>query len=94
MNATSFIRLMSLAIGQTLTSRTRSSSPTSTTRPMSEPGSLARLGAKFRWWHMRADGCLHADDLAPLLTPRTRLVACALTSNALGAFSMRARPRT
>src|SRR5215813_12504537 len=33
---------------------------------------------------MRDDGCLHVDDLKPLLNSRTRLVACTLTSNALG----------
>ncbi len=45
---------------------------------------LERMGAKFVWWKMRDDGCLHVDDLKPLLTARTRLVACTLTSNALG----------
>jgi cysteine desulfurase family protein (TIGR01976 family) len=35
---------------------------------------------------MRPDGCLHTEDLAPLLSSRTRLVACTLTSNALGSI--------
>jgi cysteine desulfurase family protein (TIGR01976 family) len=35
---------------------------------------------------MRSDGNLHADDLAPLLNARTRLVACTATSNALGSI--------
>ncbi len=47
---------------------------------------LERMGAKFVWWKMRDDGCLHVDDLKPLLSSRTRLVACTLTSNALGSI--------
>jgi cysteine desulfurase family protein (TIGR01976 family) len=47
---------------------------------------LERMGAKFVWWKMRADGCLHVDDLKPLLSSRTRIVACTLTSNALGSI--------
>jgi cysteine desulfurase family protein (TIGR01976 family) len=87
MNATSFIRLMSLAIGQTLTSRDEIIiTDLDHEANVATWLALAPLGAKFRWWHMRADGCLHAHDLAPLLTPRTRLVACALTSNALGSI--------
>ena len=35
---------------------------------------------------MREDGTLHASDLAPLLGPRTRLVACTVASNALGSI--------
>jgi cysteine desulfurase family protein (TIGR01976 family) len=35
---------------------------------------------------MRDDGCLHIDDLKPLLSERTRIVACTLTSNALGSI--------
>jgi cysteine desulfurase family protein (TIGR01976 family) len=87
MNATSFIRLMSLAIGQTLSPRDEIIvTDLDHEANIATWLALAPLGAKFRWWHMRADGCLHADDLAPLLTPRTRLVACALTSNALGSI--------
>ena len=47
---------------------------------------LEREGAQFRWWRMRSDGNLHADDLHPLLGSRTRLVACTATSNALGSI--------
>jgi cysteine desulfurase family protein (TIGR01976 family) len=87
MNATSFIRLMSLAIGQTLSPRDEIVvTDLDHEANVATWLALAPLGAKFRWWHMRADGCLHADDLRPLLTPRTRLVACALTSNALGSI--------
>jgi cysteine desulfurase family protein (TIGR01976 family) len=45
------------------------------------------MGAKFVWWRMRADGSLHPQDLQGLLSARTRLVACTLTSNALGSIT-------
>jgi len=35
---------------------------------------------------MRPDGCLYPEDLQPLLSNRTRMVACTLTSNALGSI--------
>jgi cysteine desulfurase family protein (TIGR01976 family) len=85
MNATSFIRLISLAIGQTLDERNEI-----IITDLDHEANVAtwlvleRMGAKFVWWKMRDDGCLHVDDLKPLLTTRTRLVACTLTSNALG----------
>jgi cysteine desulfurase family protein (TIGR01976 family) len=85
MNATSFIRLISLAIGQTLNERNEI-----IITDLDHEANVAtwlvleRMGAKFVWWKMRDDGCLHVDDLKPLLTARTRLVACTLTSNALG----------
>jgi cysteine desulfurase family protein (TIGR01976 family) len=44
------------------------------------------MGAKFVWWKIRPDGCLHTDDLQPLLSARTRLLACTLASNALGSI--------
>ena len=47
---------------------------------------LERNGAKFLWWRMREDGQLHVDDLVSLLSERTRLVACTLTSNAIGSI--------
>ncbi len=85
MNATSFIRLMSLAIGQTLAERNEI-----VVTDMDHEANiatwlaLAKDGAKFVWWKMRDDGNLHAEDLKALLSPRTRLVACTVTSNALG----------
>jgi len=85
MNATSFIRIMSLAIGQTLSERNEI-----VVTDMDHEANiatwlaLAKDGAKFVWWRMRDDGNLHAEDLKPLLSPRTRLVACTVTSNALG----------
>jgi len=85
MNATSFIRIVSLAIGQTLDERNEI-----VVTDMDHEANIAtwlaleREGAKFRWWKMRDDGNLHADDLREVLSPRTRLVAGTVTSNALG----------
>ncbi len=87
MNATSFIRLASLAIGQTLQGRNEI-----IVTDMDHEANVAtwmaleRDGTKLLWWRMREDGNLHADDLRPLLSLRTRLVACAVTSNALGSI--------
>lgn len=87
MNATSFIRLMSLAIGQTLAERNEI-----IITDMDHEANIATwlaLGkdrAKFVWWKMRDDGSLHAEDLKGLLSPRTRLVACTVTTNALGSI--------
>ena len=87
MNATSFVRLISLAIGQSLGKRNEI-----VVTDLDHEANVAtwlaleRLGAKFRWWKMRDDGNLHADDLAPLVSDATRVVACTLTSNALGSI--------
>ena len=87
MNATSFIRLVSLAIGQSLGDRNEF-----ILTDLDHEANVAtwlvleRMGAKFLWWRMREDGCLHTEDLVPLLSARTRLVACALASNALGSI--------
>jgi cysteine desulfurase family protein (TIGR01976 family) len=87
MNATSFIRLMSLAIGQTLQRRNEI-----VLTDMDHEANIAtwlalgNAGAKFLWWRMREDGNLHVEDLRPLLSERTRLVACTVTSNALGSI--------
>ena len=87
MNATSFIRLISLAIGQTLGARNEI-----VVTDMDHEANVAtwlaleRNGAQIRWWKMRDDGNLHVDDLAPLLSAKTRLVACTLTSNAIGSI--------
>lgn len=88
MNATSFIRLISLAIGQTLGERNEI-----VVTDLDHEANIAtwlvleRMGARFLWWKIRADGCLHTEDLQPLLSARTRLVACTLTSNALGSIT-------
>ena len=87
MNATSFIRLVSLAIGQTLGQRneivvTDMDHEANVTTWLA----LEQNGAKVVWWKMRENANLHVDDLAPLVSPATRLVACTLTSNAIGSI--------
>jgi cysteine desulfurase family protein (TIGR01976 family) len=87
MNATSFIRLVSLAIAQTLAERNEI-----VVTDMDHEANIAtwlalrRNGARFSWWKMREDGNLHVDDLAPLVSPKTRLVSCTLASNAIGSI--------
>ncbi len=87
MNATSFIRLISLAVGQTIDKRHEI-----VVTDMDHEANVAtwltleRNGARFRWWKMRDDGNLHVDDLKPLLSQATRLVACTLASNAIGSI--------
>jgi cysteine desulfurase family protein (TIGR01976 family) len=85
MNATSFIRLVSLAIGQTLGNRDEII-VTDMDHEANVATWLALRGAKFVWWKMRDDGNLHVEDLQELLSPKTRLVACTMTSNALGSI--------
>lgn len=87
MNATSFIRLVSLAIGQTLDKRNEIV-VTDLDHEANVAAWLAleRDGAKFSWWKIRDDGNLHVDDLIPLVSSRTRLVACTLASNAIGSI--------
>jgi cysteine desulfurase family protein (TIGR01976 family) len=88
LNATSFIRLISLAIGQTLGARNEIIiTDLDHEANIATWLALERMGAKFRWWKMRADGSLHVGDLMPLLSARTRLLACTLTSNALGSIT-------
>jgi cysteine desulfurase family protein (TIGR01976 family) len=87
MNATSFIRLMSLAIGQTLQRRNEIIlTDMDHEANVATWLALASEGAKFLWWRMREDGNLHVEDLKPLLSERTRLLACTVTSNALGSI--------
>jgi len=90
LNATSFIRAISLAIGQTLESR-----PEIIVSDLDHEANVAtwlalqRAGARIVWWHARVgdDGArLHPADLEPLLTARTRLVACTMASNATGSL--------
>jgi cysteine desulfurase family protein (TIGR01976 family) len=87
MNATSFIRLVSLGIGQMLTVRNEIVvSEIDHEANIATWLALEKMGAKFRWWKVREDGNLHPDDLIPLLSSKTRLVACTATSNALGSI--------
>ena len=87
MNATSFIRLVSLAIGQSLGARNEIIvSEMDHEANIATWMALESLGAKFHLWKMRDDGNLHSEDLWPLLSAKTRLVACTVTSNALGSI--------
>jgi cysteine desulfurase family protein (TIGR01976 family) len=87
MNATSFLRLLSLAIGRTLGTRNEI-----VVTELDHEANIAtwlqleREGAKIVWWKMREDNNLHVEDLASLLTSKTRLVACTVTSHALGSI--------
>jgi len=87
MNATSFIRLISLAVGQSLTDR-REIIVTDLDHEANIATWLAleRDGAVVRWWKIRDNGSLFLEDLQPLLSSKTRLVACTVTSNALGSI--------
>src|SRR5258708_4451780 len=88
LNATSFIRSISLAVSQTLGSR-----PEIVVSDLDHESNIAtwlalqRGGARIVWWHARIgeDGArLHAADLEPLLTERTRLAARTIATNAPG----------
>jgi len=85
LNATSFIRSISLAIGQTLASR-----PEIVVSDLDHEANIAtwtaleRLGARIVWWKVGEDGRLSLDDLTKLLSERTRIVACTVASNATG----------
>ena len=87
MNATSFIRLVSLGIGQMLQERDEI-----IITDMDHDANIATwlalesAGAKFVWWRMREDGNLHVDDLRPLVNDKTRLVACTVTAHSIGSI--------
>jgi cysteine desulfurase family protein (TIGR01976 family) len=87
MNATSFIRLVSLAIGDVPGTRKEIIvSDLDHEANIATWLALQGKGIEIRWWKIREDGTLHVEDLEPLLSPRTRLVACAAASNALGSI--------
>jgi len=87
MNATSFIRLVSLAIADILGARKEIIvSDLDHEANIATWLALQGKGVDIRWWKMREDGTLHLEDLEPLLSSRTRLVACAVASNALGSI--------
>ena len=87
MNATSFIRIVSLALADILRERKEI-----VVCEMDHEANVAtwlalqRHGVHIRWWQMRGDGTLHLADLEPLLNSKTRLVACTVASNALGSI--------
>lgn len=87
MNATSFIRLVSLAIGRSLDQRNEIIvTDLDHEANVATWLALEREGAAFRWWRIREDGNLHSEDLESLLSQRTRLVACTASSNAIGSI--------
>ena len=85
LNATSFIRLVSLGIAKMLQERDEI-----VVTDMDHDANIATWlalqadGAKIVWWRMREDGTLHVEDLKPLLNDRTRLVACTVTAHSIG----------
>jgi cysteine desulfurase family protein (TIGR01976 family) len=87
MNATSFIRIVSLALAEILDGRKEI-----IVTDLDHEANIATWlalqskGVEIRWWKMRDDGTLHTEDLAPLLSSRVRLVACAVASNAVGSI--------
>jgi cysteine desulfurase family protein (TIGR01976 family) len=87
MNATSFIRIVSLAIAEILGER-KEIIVTDLDHEANIAAWLAlqNRGVEIRWWKMRNNGTLAPEDLAPLLGPKTRLIACAVASNALGSI--------
>jgi cysteine desulfurase family protein (TIGR01976 family) len=88
LNATSFIRSISLAVGQTLDARNEIVvSDLDHESNIATWLALQRAGARIVWWHARAgrDGArLYPEDLEPLLSKRTRIVACTVATNATG----------
>jgi len=85
LNATSFIRLVSLGIAKMLQERNEI-----IITDMDHDADIATWmaleadGAKIVWWKMREDGMLHTEDLKPLLNDKTRLVACTVTAHSIG----------
>ena len=85
LNATSFIRLVSLGIAKMLGERNEI-----IVTDMDHDADIATWtaleadGAKIVWWRMRDDGMLHTEDLEPLLNDKTRLVACTVTAHSIG----------
>ncbi|RUX33733.1 cysteine desulfurase-like protein [Mesorhizobium sp. M2A.F.Ca.ET.042.01.1.1] len=92
MNATSFIRLVSLGIGQMLAKDADGGRDEIIVTDMDHDANIATwlalepAGAKLKWWRMREDGNLHVDDLKPLVSERTRLVACTVTAHSIGSI--------
>jgi cysteine desulfurase family protein (TIGR01976 family) len=92
MNATSFMRLVSIAIGQSLGDHRENGRREIIVTDLDHEANIAvwlaleREGAKIVWWNFRDDGRLHLEDLEKLLSQRTRIVACTLASNAIGSI--------
>jgi cysteine desulfurase family protein (TIGR01976 family) len=92
MNATSFMRLISIAIGQSFGDPSLNDRREIIVTDLDHEANISvwlaleREGAKIVWWHFRDDGRLHAEDLEKILSLRTRIVACTLASNAIGSI--------
>jgi len=87
MNATSFIRIVSLALADTLRERKEIVvSDLDHEANVATWLALQRHGVQIRWWRVREDGTLHLADLEAVLNSKTRLVACTVASNALGSI--------
>lgn len=92
MNATSFIRLVSVAIGQIMRGNARSPRREIIVTDLDHESNIATWlalqpdGARIVWWRMRKDGRLYPEDLDALLSRKTRLVACTLASNCMGSI--------
>jgi cysteine desulfurase family protein (TIGR01976 family) len=85
LNATSFIRLVSLGIGKDLKERNEIVvTDMDHDANISTWSALEEYGAKIRVWNMRSDYRLHVEDLLPHINQRTRLVACTATAHAIG----------
>ena len=86
MNATSFIRIVSLAVGQGIDPDRNQIVVTDLDHDANVATwqALTRQGVEIVVWRMREPGELHVEDLVPLLSERTRLVACTAVSHALG----------
>src|SRR5271155_1252209 len=85
LNATSFIRLVSLGIGKSLGDRDEIVvTDMDHDANISTWMALEEEGAKIVWWRMRDDGALHVEDLPRLLNAKTRLVACAAAAHSIG----------
>jgi cysteine desulfurase family protein (TIGR01976 family) len=89
MNATSFIRLVSLGIAQTLKPDRNEIIVTDLDHDANVATwwALRSMGATVTVWKMRDDCRLYVEDLLPLLSERTRLVACNVVSHALGSLT-------
>ena len=87
MNATSFIRIVSLALAETLTDRKEIIvSDMDHEANVATWLALERQACRFAGGACATMANLHTSDLEPLLNDRTRLVACTMASNALGSI--------
>lgn len=90
LNATSFIRSISLAVGQSLAaSLPRNEIVVSEVDHEANIAAwlaLEAAGARIVWWRAGDDARLHAADLEAVVGPHTRMVACTLATNATGSI--------